>query len=174
MGIGWRAMGEGDLAAVERIADIVHPTYPERPEIPRERLRLFPRGCFVAGGGDIVGYAVAHPGLLGRPPALDTLLGGLPHGPDCLYLHDIALLPAARGLGLGGRLTGLLYHLCEEMGIRNLSLVAVNGSAPYWRSLGFQPTAPDAELAAKLGSYGTDASYLVRPLADGPVTTEPA
>ena len=166
MGIGWRAMGEVDLAAVERIADIVHPAYPERPEIPQERLRLFPRGCFVAGDTDIVGYAVAHPGLLGRPPALDTLLGRLPHGPDCLYLHDIALLPAARGLGLGGQLTALLCQLGEGMSIRDLALVAVNGSEPYWKSLGFQPTAPDPELAAKLASYGTDASYLVRRLSN--------
>ena len=73
----WRVMTAGDLPLVERIAEVVHPDYPESGDVPAERLSLFPAGCLIAenGQGDVLGYAVSHPGRLGRPPALDSLLG---------------------------------------------------------------------------------------------------
>ncbi|MFX9570760.1 GNAT family N-acetyltransferase, partial [Acinetobacter baumannii] len=77
----------------------------ERPEIFVERLALFPAGSLIADrGGQPIGYAVAHPWLRGQPPALDSLLGAIPPGADCLYLHDVAILPAARGQKLTERL----------------------------------------------------------------------
>lgn len=159
----WRAMTPADLPAVQAVAEIVHPLYPESPEVAAERLALYPAGCLVAErDGQLLGYAVSHPGLLGRPPALDTLLGRLPDRPDCLYLHDIALLPAARGLGLGASLVARLLALAKAEGFRLLALTAVNNSAGYWQRQGFVPYQGDAALAAKLASYGEDALYLVR------------
>src|SRR5690348_12245337 len=124
----WRPMMAADLAAVERVAEIVHPLYPESEEVPRERLSLFPAGCLIAerAPGEVLGYAVSHPGLLGRPPALDSRLGELPADADCLYLHDVALLPEARGLGLGESLVGLLRALSIRSGLGVLALTAVN------------------------------------------------
>lgn len=79
----WRAMHAGDLPDVERISAIVHPRYPERDEVPAERLRLFPAGCLIATYNTMtVGYAIAHPGKIGQPPPLDTLLGTLPPDAD--------------------------------------------------------------------------------------------
>ena len=46
----WRPMRAANLAAVERIAEIVHPAYPESEEVPAERLTLFPAGCLIAEG----------------------------------------------------------------------------------------------------------------------------
>jgi GNAT superfamily N-acetyltransferase len=157
-----------DLAEVGRIGGIVHPAYPERAEVPSERLSLFPNGCFAAGdGGGLVGYAISHPGTLGRPPMLDTLLGALPASPDCLYLHDVALLPAVRGLGLGAALLDRLIEVARGRRLGHLALVAVNRSVPYWTAHGFaQPDVRPAGLAAKLASYGGDAAYLVRPVRD--------
>lgn len=156
-------MTVADLAEVDAIAEIVHPGYPEPPEVPAERLRLFPQGCFLAEveGSGAIGYAISHPGVLGRPPALASLLGGLPEGADCLYLHDVALLPAARGAGLGGDLVARLHALARLCGFRHLALTAVGGSVPYWRRHGFSPFAGDEALAAKLASYDGDAAYMV-------------
>src|SRR4051794_10781367 len=96
----WRPMSAADLAAVEQIAELIHQAYPESDAVVAERLTLFPEGCLVLGEAPI-GYLVSHPGLVGRPPPLNCLLGGLPERPDCLYLHDIALLPQARGRNAG-------------------------------------------------------------------------
>ncbi|BBK34698.1 N-acetyltransferase GCN5 [Allostella humosa] len=154
-----------DLPAVERIGEIVHPAYPEAAAVPAERLSLFPAGCFIAEGPEILGYAVSHPGILGVPPVLDSLLGGLPAVADCLYLHDVALLPAARGRGLGRMLVDRLLGLAAARSLPCLALVAVNRSVPYWTRLGFQPPEGASDrLRAKLASYGGDAAYLVRPV----------
>lgn len=160
----WQPLRPTDLAAVDRIGAIVHPAYPERAAVPAERLALYPEGCFATReGAAVVGYAIAHPGLIGRPPALDTLLGGLPAAADCLYLHDVALLPVARGGGRGAALVSRLVSLARREGLASLALVAVNRSVPYWTARGFQPLdRPTAELARKLASYGGDAAYLVR------------
>jgi GNAT superfamily N-acetyltransferase len=128
--------------------------------VPAERLALFPAGCLIAEGapGEVLGYAVSHPG---RPPALDSRLGELPSDADCLYLHDVALLPEARGLGLGESLVDLLRALGIRSGFKVLALTAVNRSTSYWRRRGFSDYSGDGLLAAKLASYGDDAVYMI-------------
>jgi GNAT superfamily N-acetyltransferase len=155
----WRAMTPGDLAAVARIAERVHPNYPERPEVFAERLALFPAGCLllVNARGEPCGYAITHPGTLGAPPALDSLLGALPPAADCLYLHDIALLPAARGARAPAAALEMLRALARSLGLERLALVAVNGSAEYWRGHGFGVGAPGAGVE----TYGEGVAYLV-------------
>jgi len=149
------------------LADAIHRDHPERPEVFAERLRLFPDGCRVAVGGvdEAVGYAIAHPGVVGMPPDLDTLLVTLPKAPDCLYVHDVALLRQARGRGLLTRLLPPLLALAEANGLARLALVAVNGTEPVWRRLGFLPWRGSAAVRGKLASYGGKAVYMTRPAA---------
>lgn len=159
-------MTAADLPEVSRIGAVVHPAFPESDRVFDERFRLFPQGCHVAQGPDgaAVGYAVAHPGRLFAPPALDTLLWQLPAEANCLYVHDVALLPAARGGGLGRAIVGELTAVARRTGLHCLALTAVNGSAGWWQRRGFlrlQPEPP--ELIDKLKSYGVDAAYLVKP-----------
>lgn len=152
-------MRAGDLPGVERISATVHPNYPEREEVPAERLRLFPAGCLIATLGDVIaGYAVAHPGLIGAPPPLDILLGALPTHPDCLYVHDVALLPDARGLRLGEAATAVLVDVARRHNLTRLALTAVNNSTEFWARQGFTV----APTVKSLGSYGDDAAYMVR------------
>ena len=149
----------GDLRDVERISGIVHPLYPEREAVPVERLRLFPAGCLIAArDGVTIGYAIAHPGIVGRPPVLDTLLGALPDRPDCLYIHDVALLPEARGLRLGAAAVTILADVARDRDLRRLALTAVNNSANFWKGQGFSAAPTDGSLA----SYGEAASYMMR------------
>jgi len=162
----WRPMRAEDLTAVSAIGEAVHAAYPEEDAVFAERRALFPEGCRIALlDGAVTGYAVAHPGLLFQPPALDTRLGALPAAPDCLYLHDIALLPQARGLGFGDALVADLVAQAARASLPALALVAVGGTVPYWRRRGFEVAGADrAGLAAKLASYGGDAAYMIRRL----------
>ena len=156
----WRQMMEADLPKVEAIAEIVHPTYPEAPEVFANRLALFPQGCFMAvEGGQALGYCIAHPGTLGAPPPLDTLMSALPRAADCLYLHDLALLPESRGRRLGAALVARLESVARAHGFARIALTAVNHSDGFWESVGFEP----ADCAA-LESYG-EATYRVKDLA---------
>lgn len=161
----WRPMRQSDLGAVDEIAKIVHPAYPEDIAVATERLALFPQGCFIAEGeAGPLGYAISHPMILGRPAPLDSLLGGLPTKADCLFLHDIALTARARGLGLGRLLIARLREVATRQGLARLALVSVNNSQAYWQAQGFEALAPDAALATKLASYGDDAAYMARVL----------
>jgi GNAT superfamily N-acetyltransferase len=157
----WRPMHAGDLPDVERISAIVHPRYREREEVPAERLRLFPAGCLIATrDGATIGYAVAHPAITAHPPALDTLLGALPDDANCLYIHDLALLPEARGLRLGVAAIELLTDVARTHGLPRLALTAVNDSVEFWSRQGFSL----AGIAETLASYGDDAAYMTRTL----------
>ncbi len=153
----WRPMQPDDLPAVNRIAELVHPAFPESPAIPAERLALYPAGCLVLErDGAVVGYAVSHPHA-GLPPALDTLLGRLPAVPTDYYLHDLALLPEARGHGAAA--VALLMQQAMQAGLPVVSLVAVNGSVGFWQRQGFAVT------GAAPASYGADAACMARATA---------
>lgn len=155
-------MTPADVCEVDRIGQIVHPAYPEDVAVLKERLRLFPAGCFVAGAqGQLLGYAISHPSVMGKPAALNSLIGALPADADCLFLHDIALTEASRGLGLGRSLLDWLRTAAREAGLARIALVSVNNSLGYWQAQGFRVFEADAALTAKLASYGEDAAYMV-------------
>lgn len=163
----WRAMTGDDLVAVDRIARIVHPGYPEDPAVMAERLRLFPAGCLVAiepETGAHLGYAVAHPARPGHPPALDSLIGAVASADTALHVHDIALLPQTRRSGLGARVVRHLVQVALAAGLPEMSLVAVGDAAPYWERLGFRDS-PTADGGVALASYGAAARYMVAPVA---------
>lgn len=164
--VDWRPMAAADLPAVSAIAAVVHTAHPEDDAVAAERLRLFPDGCLAAWrDGRIVGYALAHPWRSGAVPALDTLLGAIPADSDVLYLHDVALLPAARRGGAARSVVARLVAVADRHGLARLALTAVSGTAPVWGRLGF--LAVDAPgLAAKLASYGPGAAYMLTPLRD--------
>ncbi len=156
----WRPMRAGDRTAVAAIADVVHPAYPEDAAVFDERLRLYPEGCLVfAGGGDLLGYAISHPWRSGAPPRLNARLGALPPTPDTFYLHDVALLPALRGRGAATDIVARLAQRARAEKLPTMSLVAVNGSAGFWRRFGFRPVDAPA-LADKLRSYGADVAFM--------------
>lgn len=153
-------MRAGDRTAVAAIADAVHPAYPEDVTVFDERLRLYPAGCLVFAGGDgLLGYAVSHPWRSGAPPHLNARLGALPQAPDTFYLHDVALLPALRGRGAASDVVARLTRQARAERLPTISLVAVNGSAGFWRRFGFRPMDAPA-LADKLRSYGADAAFM--------------
>ncbi|NYT41383.1 GNAT family N-acetyltransferase [Sphingomonas sp. R-74633] len=151
-------MREGDLDGVVAVAAIAFPDHPEGRACFAERLALAPDSCFVlAGERGVAGYLIAYPWPLEAIPPLDTLLGGLPEARDAWYLHDLALLPEARGGGNARAGLALLFDRVDAP----IALVSVNDSAAFWQAQGFESRESPA-LKAKLSSYGPDARYMVR------------
>jgi GNAT superfamily N-acetyltransferase len=162
----WRAARASDLPAISAIAARIHPGLPERPDVFAEKMRLYPEGCRVlVTNEEIVGYGLAHPWMQHRVPSLDGFLERLPDDADCLYVHDVAVLPDFRG-GTSRVYVAAIEELAHASGIAMLALVSVYATRPLWERLGFRPVIADAELRAKLASYGHSAIYMLRDLAD--------
>jgi GNAT superfamily N-acetyltransferase len=165
--MSWRPMTSGDLPDVQVLADTIHVDHPEELHVFAERLRLYPQGCAVLEvDGRLIGYALTHPWRYGEPPALNSHLPQIPTDATTYYIHDVALLPEARGKGYAMLIGNWLVDHAAQGGLLNLSLVAVNGSQPFWEKLGFQ-VAVTPSLEPKLMSYGPDAVLMVRHLTQG-------
>lgn len=156
-------MTSNDLAAVEAIAAVVHLSYPEHGEVFAERRQRYAPGCwvFAAENAPPLAYIISHPWLLLEPPPLDSLLGALPPEPDTYYIHDIALLPQARGSGAAGTIVQKLVTHARAIGMHRMSLIAVNASTPFWVRHAFE-VHPAPSLADKLSSYDADAKLMIR------------
>jgi GNAT superfamily N-acetyltransferase len=160
----WRAATAADLASIDRIGNAIHVDLQERPEVFAEKFRLFPEGCFIlAANGDILGYGISHPWLLRSIPPLDEFLGSLPSAPECLFVHDVVVLPEGRGSGASGRLIEALAAVARQRSISFLALVSVYSTHPLWERYGFA-VEPDPALRDKLKSYGDTARYMIRRL----------
>lgn len=155
----WSAAEAADSAAIHAVQAIAHPVLPEAEAVLAERVALCPQGCFVLRDGEaVVGYILSHPWLRRNPPALDALLNVIPTEADVWYLHDLALLPVARGTGMASTVTPMLLDVAVAAGLRRMALVSVNGTRGFWEKQGFR--AVDADLSRKLASYGDDAVYM--------------
>ena len=161
----WRPAHAADLPAIGAIAVRIHRDLPERSEVLAEKIRLYPSGCRVlAAENETVGYGLSHPWMQHQIPPLDGFLEKLPDDADCLYVHDVAVLPDFRG-GVTRAYVAAIEGLARSSGIAALTLVSVYGTRVLWERLGFRPVTPDAALRAKLTSYGASATYMLRELA---------
>jgi GNAT superfamily N-acetyltransferase len=156
----WRPMRAADLPIVTAISDAVHGAFTEPMATYAERLALYPQGCHILDSdGEAIGYLITHPWRLGAPPKLGAVLDALPTEPDSYYLHDIALLPAARGQRAGEAAVALVLDLARAEGLKMVELVAVAGADAYWQRLGFAFAAPGAD-----GPYGAGSFVMRRPV----------
>ncbi len=162
--VAWRAMTGYDQPAVVAIANVVHPGFFEAEDVLAEKFTLYRQGCYLLEIAERpAGYVLSHPWTLGSLPALNALLGAIPDNADSFYIHDLALLPLARGVGAAGKIVAALTKHAEAMGYTTMSLVAVNKSRAFWEKHGF--VAEDRpELAKKLAGYEAEARYMVKRL----------
>lgn len=159
-----RPMAEADIGTVLAIqAGCYTAIAPESAGSLLAKLRASPSTCFIAaGGGEALGYLIGLPWQAQDPPPLNAADCVLPHRPDCLYLHDLAVAAGARALGAGRALVGAFLQRLDESGLARAGLVAIQNSAPYWARYGFRVVAPSARLSAKLASYGDAVHYMER------------
>jgi GNAT superfamily N-acetyltransferase len=168
----WAPILPPDWGAIAAIAALIHPDLPERPEVFDERRNLFPEGCqaLVATSGAIAGYGIAYPWTLHSVPTLDAFIGRLPDKPDCLYVHDVAILPEARGRRGAERYIELIRAAARTARIARLACVSVYGTDAMWRKYGFSVD-PSPAVAAKMQSYGESAKYMTADVDAGPLTS---
>ncbi|MGZ4975257.1 MAG: GNAT family N-acetyltransferase [Limisphaerales bacterium] len=160
----WRLANAGDLNDIQKIGDLIHVELPERPEVFAEKLKLFPEGCFaLIRDHQIVGYGFSHPWRLKSIPPFNHFMNDLPPAPNCLFIHDVAILPQARGYGATERLVELIESIAINHRLSYLALVSVYNTPRFWARFGFE-TVVDAALENDLKSYGASAQYMVRRL----------
>ena len=106
----------------------------------------------------------SHPWMLRSIPPLDTFLERIPAKPECLYVHDVAILSDARGHGCSQALCQVYADLAKRSGMTRMALVSVYGTAPLWTKSGFA-IVDDPSLDAKLASYGPTARYMIKTVA---------
>ncbi|KAL8973658.1 MAG: hypothetical protein Q9197_002085 [Variospora fuerteventurae] len=159
----WRQMSVNDIESLFRVAHLIHPGLPESDKVFAERVRLFPEGCLAlveCERDKLYGYAISHPTRRRQPPALDRFLVAIASDADQYYIHDLAILPEARGRGLAQECINKLFGIAQRY--PTTSLVSVYGTAPFWGRFGFVPEEIDEGLKTKLLDYGDGATYLER------------
>ena len=162
--VTWRAMSGYDLNAVSTIAAKVHPGFFESDDVLSEKYALYRNGCYILEVAEKpAGYVLSHPWIRGSLPALNALIGALPDHPDTFYIHDLALLPLTRGVGAAGQIVAALTKHAQAMDFPTMSLVAVNGSVPFWEKQGFV-TEDRPDIMDKLAAYEDAARYMVKAL----------
>lgn len=144
-------MQADDLAAVSAISDAVHGAFTEPMAVYAERLDLYPDGCRVfEAEGAAAGYLVTHPWHRDSPPKLGASLGAIPPRANTYYLHDIALLPSARGTGAGKAALDFVVNHARALGFADITLMAIGGADRFWAVQGFAyvPHAVDSSYGA--------------------------
>ncbi|MFJ2986540.1 GNAT family N-acetyltransferase [Collimonas sp. NPDC087041] len=135
-----RAMLASDIPAVMRIqAECYPPSMLESEEVFRARLALTPATCWIwSPAPDCAGaYLFSYPS---RKDVI-TPLGAqfkLAAAPDCLYLHDLAVAPVARGKRAANALVAAALAHARSVGLNWSALVSVQQSQSFWGTLGYQ------------------------------------
>lgn len=156
-------LNHGDLAAAVAIqAEAYPPFLRESAGAFASRLDLARSYCLAARQDKVlVAYLIAHGWPGQQPPPVDTVL--VAEEPiEVLFIHDLAVTRAGRGLAIGRRMIAGAFELAAREGLHRAELIAVEGAAPYWRSLGFAAAAMPPRLARQVAGYGPDARWMER------------
>ena len=160
----WLPLSPSDFDAVDRIAQTIHVDIYERTEVLFDKASFFPQGCRkLVRDGVMLGYAIAHPWFINEIPEINEFLPKRVEPPDCLFLHDVAVLNEARGSNAAGEFLALLRPLARARGLRFLACVSVYGTDRLWSRFGFTVISRP-EIDAKLDGYGPTAKYMVAPV----------
>lgn len=161
-----RQMTHSDLAAAVDLQAQSYPPFLLEDEAAfASRLDVAAPYCLVAiCQGGLIGYLLAHGWPQHAPPALGQLLSAQEPS-EVLFIHDLSVSAAGRGLGIGRRLVAAAFDLAAHDGLPTAELIAVEGAARFWQTLGFAEATPGPALAAKVSQYGTAARWMTRAIS---------
>jgi GNAT superfamily N-acetyltransferase len=151
-----RAMSDRDIPAVMRIQAECYPEpMLESEAVFRARLALAPATCWIwSGPGQGAGaYLFSYPSSKDAVTALDHPFT-IPAAPDCLYLHDLAVAPDARGRRAANALATAALEKARADGLGWSALVSVQRSQVFWETLGYAAVeSPPSPARENLASY---------------------
>ena len=161
-----RPARSADLPEILRIQALCYQAIePEDAAAYANKLALAPDCAFVMAAADepLRAYLFALPITLEQPPALNASDLRLPEQANCLYLHDMAIDPAARGQGLSAPLMAAFFAAAQTRQLAWCSLIAIQNSSAFWLRYGFaqQALSHSPAMLSKLASYG-QAQYLLQ------------
>jgi len=101
-------------------------------------INVFPDGAWGAFYEDkLVGQIFFHPYKNQTEKPLNTELT-ITGEEDCMYLHEIAVLPQYRSHGISNFLLDKFNEVSRKYQIMNQSLVSVENSVEFWKKKGFK------------------------------------
>ncbi len=132
-------MSDQDIPAVMQIqAECYPPLMQESEAVFRARLALTPGTCWVWSphGQEPAAYLFSYPSNKDVVTALDRPFK-IAAAPDCLYLHDLAVAPGARGRQAANALVAVALEHARADGLHWSALVSVQQSRAFWSALGY-------------------------------------
>ena len=162
MPVQLRPLGVADVDAVLRIqAQCYGDEFVELRDVFARRLAGAGHCSWAAvQGTQVLAYLAAY---WSRPGAVTPLNGDFAHYTDAsvLYLHDMAVSPAAAGRGIASGLVRAVREQARARGIARTALVSVQGSQAYWERQGYNCVfLKNAAQQQHLDSYGKGAVYM--------------
>lgn len=134
-----RVVRDTDWPAIERIQrESFPPGAIESSEVLRTISLHSPGSCLIAESDGPIGYVLAHPWIPDDLPPIKASLPPIAATATCLFFHDLAITPAARGTGLAHRLVEEVLAWARQHDLTSGSLVAVQESRRFWARYGFQ------------------------------------
>lgn len=139
--VALRLLRADDLPAVLAIQRAAYGDgYQESAMVLGRKRELAPAACWIAHAGQTaVGYVFAHPWSDTGAPPLHAPLAALPAAADRGFVHDLAVAPDARGLGVAAALFARVRAWSSAAGHRGMCLVALADAVQFWARQGFSP-----------------------------------
>ena len=154
---------------LDDLPDVVHmqhlcydADFHETPASFRAKIAVTAETCWLALRHDVaLAYLITLPVSYADFPALNAQTFMRSAAPDVLYIHDLAVTPGGRAIGLGKTLIKHAFKAAEALRIARVGLIAVQDSVAYWNRYGFAGAVPpQPELLAKIRSFGDNARYM--------------
>ncbi|MCQ9616074.1 GNAT family N-acetyltransferase [Paenalcaligenes niemegkensis] len=161
-----RPMVAADIEAILAIqADAYFGEEQEEETVISVRLDTAPDTAWVAQAGQgLQAYLVTYPSRLGALTALGENFQ-CAADPDCLYLHDLAVLSAAKGTGMGLALINKAIRYAEDQGYPFSALISVQNSVGFWQRQGYSVVEKlSPQQQARLATYTGPAYYMSKRL----------
>ncbi len=137
-------------------------SFHETPASFHAKIAVTPETCWLAiRRDDPLAYLITLPVSYADFPALNSPTFRRSATPDVLYIHDLAVTPDGRAIGLGKTLVKHAFKMAEALQITRIGLIAVQDSVAYWSRYDFaNVSTPHPELLAKIRSFGDNACYM--------------
>lgn len=157
-----RPMVAADIGAVLAIQEDAYVgEVLEEETVISARLNTAPDTAWVAQGKQgVQAYLVTYPSRLGALTALGENFQ-CATDPDCLYLHDLAVVSAANGVGMGQALLNEATRYAEDQGYPFSALISVQNSVSFWQRQGYSVVESLSQpQQALLATYAGPAYYM--------------